>query len=150
MTFGETQRYESGNTSSADAQWRSLVPRTHQGYVRLGPDRRVFALAMFHELHCMATFHRALVWHEHPDANPGHFQHCLNYLRQLFMCAADTTLEPYDFMTQDYSIGRAGVTRQCRDWSMVYREADDNWTGWFAYASAINHTALSGLSENWD
>jgi hypothetical protein len=142
MTFEETQRYEFKNTSSADAQWSSLVPRkTHQGYVRLGPDRRVFAVAMFHELHCMSTFHRALTWHDHPDANVGHFQHCLNYLRQLFMCAADTTLEPYDFMKRNYTVEAVGATRQCGDWSTVYREADENWTAWLNYAVA-NRTKL--------
>ncbi|CAL1696229.1 unnamed protein product [Somion occarium] len=119
----------------AEVQWDSLWRvDSHKGYIRLGPDRRVFAVAMFHELHCVGSLRRALTNPSHPDSASHHVHHCFNYLRQFFLCSADSTLEPYDFMTRDYTAERVGITRKCRDWSAILEAAQQNfidWRPWF-------------------
>jgi len=130
LDFAESVSYPMDGPAS-DEIWETLRSvKTHQAYVRLGPDRRVFALAMFHEMHCINMFRQALLQHDHPNANPHHVQHCINYLRQFFLCAADSTLEPYDFMERNYTTQRFGMTRVCRDWSAIYRSADENYADW--------------------
>ncbi|EIN05095.1 hypothetical protein PUNSTDRAFT_107391 [Punctularia strigosozonata HHB-11173 SS5] len=134
MTFEETGRFALQGPV-ADAEWDTLrVINTHEGFVRLGPDNRMFSVAMFHELHCVSdVFRVALVDAEDPRAKEHHFQHCLNYLRQLFLCSADATLEPYDFMERDFERDRGGFTRECRDWSAVYEASARNWDWWEEY-----------------
>ncbi|KAK7689591.1 hypothetical protein QCA50_007383 [Cerrena zonata] len=51
-----------------------------------------------------------------------HWEHCLMYLRQVFICNPDVTLEPGDLLMKNLTIDREGVTRKCRDWKMV-----DDW-----------------------
>jgi hypothetical protein len=51
------------------------------GYVRLGPEHRAFAVAMFHQLHCVRLIRSALDGHYDATAR-GHMHHCLNYIRQ--------------------------------------------------------------------
>jgi hypothetical protein len=45
----------------------------------------------------------------------GHTTHCLEYLRQSTMCAADTTLEPFT-----PNLGLDGTKHKCRDWDTIY------------------------------
>lgn len=137
MTFEESSTSFPLNGPEGDEVWSSLIPDSHLGYVRLGPDRRIFAIAMFHELHCVNIFRTAL---DEPDGGGGsrqghHVQHCLNYLRQLFLCSADHTLEPYDFLSQNlnYTKDGIGATRECRDWKAVYEGADLNYREWMDF-----------------
>lgn len=135
MTFGETSAYPLTGPTSNEI-WETMRSiKTHQGYVRLGPDKRVFAVAMFHELHCVNTFRKALVDHNDKEANAHHVQHCMNYLRQFFLCSADGTLERGDFMKRD-SEDRVGTTRVCKDWSVVYEQADANFWEWREWLQA--------------
>ena len=67
---------------------------------------------------------------EKPD---GHFIHCLIYMRQLFLCNADMTLEAGDFMTRNLTTDRVGETRRCRDWSTVAAWVDENSREWAEY-----------------
>jgi len=93
-------------------EWHAIdhFPRAH-GFVSLGPDGRKFGVSMFHQLHCLEMIREAFI--VGPD---GHASHCLNFLRQTLLCAADTTLE------------RKGVqtTHSCRDWMRVYDYITDN------------------------
>ncbi|TFK47281.1 hypothetical protein OE88DRAFT_1665975 [Heliocybe sulcata] len=136
MTYEETARYPILGPG-ADAMWTSLIPETNRGYVRLGSDRRVFVVAMFHQLHCLDEIRRSLVDLERASPS-AHFHHCMNYLRQHFLCKADTTLEPYD-STQAGMWGQgsiAGFTRECRDWSAVHEAVERNYVEWLDFFSA--------------
>lgn len=127
MTMEETVRFDlSGRVSKTE--WFSLrVPWAHLGYLRLGPEDRVFAVALFHQLHCIDMLVRGTIDAQDSRAVPHHIHHCLNYLRHLFLCAADETLEPFDFATRNYSTHPAGITRTCRDWEAIYDIADNNY-----------------------
>lgn len=133
MTFQETVHFPVDGLL-AQQEWLSTRAGLdgHQGYVHLGLERRTFLLAMFHELHCMNTIRAAILDHDNARAGHHHVQHCLNYMRQLFLCAADATLEPHDFLDWDYERDRVGVTRQCRDWSAVYDGLGASWKAWHA------------------
>ncbi|KAF8507288.1 hypothetical protein BU17DRAFT_100682 [Hysterangium stoloniferum] len=145
MTFGETSRYTLPG-ALADAEWESIRKGNYQGYVRLGPERRIFAVDMLHQLHCVNTFRKGLT---HSDAesqrkNEHHMVHCLNYLRELFLCVADTTLEPYDYRALNFTVEKVGFTRECRDWSRIYERMDEDAEAWRDFA--IKYNEEHGLS----
>ncbi|KAH6912436.1 hypothetical protein BKA70DRAFT_763748 [Coprinopsis sp. MPI-PUGE-AT-0042] len=101
------------------------------GMVRIPPSRRDFALAMFHEMHCLRLMRFALGGH-YDDMARGHMQHCLNYLRQDILCASDVTLEPADILERDYEVERFGSVHVCENnWEATYQDAEANWAGWF-------------------
>ncbi|KAI0315987.1 hypothetical protein OF83DRAFT_1173300 [Amylostereum chailletii] len=112
---------------SADEEWAALTAAGYH-YVRLGPDDRLFIVTMFHELHCLRILN--LAFSKTPPATRGHLKHCLDYLRQGALCAADVTLEPGDFEQRDFEVERVGATHTCRDWSAVYPVMDANYYAW--------------------
>ncbi|EMD39215.1 hypothetical protein CERSUDRAFT_112888 [Gelatoporia subvermispora B] len=113
----------------ADDEWFSLTS-AGWGYVRLGPADRLFAVTMFHELHCLRMLNRAFGNVSRPD--PEHIEHCLNYLRQGILCSADLALEPGDFETKDYEVERMGATHKCGHWDTVYSFVDEKYASWEA------------------
>jgi len=130
MTFEESIRY-SMDGPDADVEWRAMRDYDgHAGYVRLGPSRRVFAVSMFHQLHCVNSLRVALVRPDDGDANFEHVHHCFTYLRQALLCAADSTLEPFDFVTKNYTMQPVSHTRVCKDWGSVYEAAGANFQQW--------------------
>lgn len=66
---------------------------------------------------------------EHPDMDPKHIGHCVGYIAQHLMCAADGTLEPpwvsYDKLGQviDAGIDGEGYQHQCHDASPLWEVA---------------------------
>jgi hypothetical protein len=52
-----------------------------------------------------------------------HSRHCVDYLRQSLMCAADHTLEPVD--PELGGVTGWGVKRTCRDWAKMKSWAED-------------------------
>lgn len=143
LTFEETVHYNFGDTVSR-TEWLALQDSwSSLGYIRVGEVMQVYALAMIHQMHCVDALGRAIAEHAHDDGDPGdpgHLLHCLSYLRQLFLCQADTTLEPYDFLTRDYSTHPVGVTRVCRDWSAVYGGMGKNYREWRSWETTSNDT----------
>lgn len=65
-------------------------------------------------------------------AGAGHEYHCIDYIRQSIMCAADTTL---DFAAPDTETGErrgfsgANSTHVCRDWDFFVDWAVENREG---------------------
>ena len=134
MSFYDSVRY-SVHGNDSQQEWVSTDPRS-QGFVRLGPEARAFSVSMFHQLHCLMAINRALLGtQEESQEAYGHVQHCLQYLRQFFMCAADTTLEPGDFLQLPFGRNKEGVLfdRECKDWSAVYSFADENHVAFRQY-----------------
>lgn len=72
-----------------------------------------------------------------------HTSHCLNYLRETLLCAADVTLEP-EIAPGAQNVGQGlGVTHVCKDWSKVHAFATRNAAAWDAWRHApkSNQTA---------
>lgn len=109
--------------------------------VHLGPENRVFVVAMFHELHCLRLMRTAMEtgYANLDNREPQHLRHCLNYLRKWILCSADVTLEPGDFKLRDLHTDRLGATHTCRDWEHIYSVAQQNWFDWEEFRN-----------EHWD
>ncbi|KAJ7448667.1 hypothetical protein B0H11DRAFT_1744105, partial [Mycena galericulata] len=124
MWFNDTERY------SIDAinDWKSLFPPGN-GWVKLGVEHRPFAISMYHQMHCIEGIRHALLLSAtgedtKSDAARSHANHCFNYLRQLLLCRADTTLEPTHLVTLTNGTRGAAasgnmVLHICRDWTQV-------------------------------
>ncbi|CAL1709730.1 unnamed protein product [Somion occarium] len=133
----EDSRHYALDTPDADAEYRSIYPGNHLGFIRLGPNKRFFGLSMYHQMHCLDSLRHAILGRGHTHASRKrdveHAQHCLNYLRQTILCSADLTLEPEIVEgSQDVGEGLA-VTHVCRDWSKVHAFVEQNevdWTLW--------------------
>jgi hypothetical protein len=99
------------------------------GFLYLGPDKRPFGVALYHQMfvplsiensyitnivprHCMSRLESAYFDH----TPTGHTHHCFNYIRQAIMCEANPTLEPVSPST-----GKTDprTPRVCKDWSVV-------------------------------
>ncbi|TFY63039.1 hypothetical protein EVG20_g6487 [Dentipellis fragilis] len=123
---------------SATRAWSISLAR-QWGYMRLGAHRRIFALSMFHEYHCIYLFARSLATRSGAD---GHIHHCMNYVRQHLLCEADRTLEEpgwEDVGSGWYMGGKtrvAGRERQCKDWSALWEIEKDNNREWEVYKKA--------------
>jgi hypothetical protein len=135
MVTEETVQYPTIGRFS-DPEWFSLTS-TDFGYVRLGPDGRLFIVSMFHQFHCLRVLN--LAFSKARIATPGHLQHCLNYLRQAALCSADLTLEPGNFEDKDYRVEKTGATYTCRDWSIAYSTMEEYSIQW----NHRNHTCVT-------
>ncbi|KAF9256978.1 hypothetical protein L218DRAFT_880547, partial [Marasmius fiardii PR-910] len=126
MTVQESTHY-SLNVSDpmSEFEWLTL-PSNPLGFgrVNLGSNHRLLTVVFWHQMHCVFEMARAAMNKSHPQATPGHIRHCLNYLRQSFLCDADYTLEFGDFMERDYERERVGDTKVCRNWEAVFEEME--------------------------
>ncbi|KAF1847750.1 uncharacterized protein K460DRAFT_275988 [Cucurbitaria berberidis CBS 394.84] len=120
--FHSDQRYASDHKTitsinATKQHWRDLMPKGG-GFLNVPdysshtlpppmhflqtPDKDVYAIAVFHELHClmhMSGYIDKLVMKIRnkdftlDEGEIGHNDHCFNYLRNALMCCGDTTLE---------------------------------------------------------
>ena len=116
----------------ADDDWASNIPMDSE-FVDIGPNHDLYSLSMFHQLHCLdamryafaAAKASALVFSGNGTGVEHHVTHCLVYLREMVLCAADTTLEPADAVVLDKlgneHLGSTGdnVIHRCRDWTQI-------------------------------
>ncbi|XXG94397.1 hypothetical protein Hte_000652 [Hypoxylon texense] len=125
LTQPEMQVAPPANGSHEPA-WDKLIPNG-LGYVKhptLAPE--ISVVAVFHQLHCLYTVRRAYyaayaasMGQEFDRAGvrePEHIGHCLDYLQQSLVCAADVGIEPF------YAGGRypdVMFGRQCRDFGEI-------------------------------
>lgn len=125
----------------AESAWMSIYPEGF-GFVRLGLERRILCVSMFHQLHCVDKMRRALDNPDDPVATIPHLQHCMNYIRQMVLCASDLTLEPeeYNPVTESRDATGVGVTHTCHDWSAVYDTINDNYAQWIEYWDVVKES----------
>ncbi|GJE86351.1 hypothetical protein PsYK624_024310 [Phanerochaete sordida] len=141
----EDSRHYSLNSSDADAEWLSIYPGGQLGFVHLGPQKRFFSLSLYHQIHCLDSLRHAILAQGHGGGQQHghtakrdveHSAHCLNYLRQTVMCAADLTLEPEIVPgSEDVGEGLAAM-HVCRDWSKVHEFAQKNWQEWMEWKTS--------------
>ncbi|KAJ6529062.1 hypothetical protein DFH09DRAFT_935034, partial [Mycena vulgaris] len=131
MTIEETRSYPIDGGHNALEMWATSSSKGF-GYVRLGSERRAFAVSMFHQLHCVRLVRAALAG-RYDSYALGHMHHCFNYLRQMILCSPNLTLEPADVLSRDFEVDRIGATHVCSDWSVMYKDAADNWNDWVQF-----------------
>ncbi|KAI1455387.1 hypothetical protein F4805DRAFT_459767 [Annulohypoxylon moriforme] len=124
LTQPEMQAAPPAN-GSHEPDWDKLIP-DGLGYVKhpsLAPEFSV--IGVFHQLHCLYTVRRAYYaayaasigqeFNRVGVREPDHIGHCLDYLQQSLVCAADIGIEPfYAGHYPDVMFGR-----QCRDFSEI-------------------------------
>lgn len=150
----EDSRHYPLNSSEADAEWLSIYPGNMLGFIHLGPQKRFFSFSLYHQIHCLNALRLAILGghhdgeaeeqgHEHGHVGKRaveHSAHCLNYLRQTVMCAADLTLEPEIILgSQDVGEG-LGAVHVCRDWSKVHEYTQRNWEEWVEWKSTASQS----------
>jgi len=113
MIFDDSIRYSISKNVSF-GMWLTKFP-VGAGYIHLGPEDRAFYMAMWHELHCLEIIYSSLEPDTETFGGVEHLQHCLNYLRQYFLCNADDVLEPGDYHTETTSF-----VRKCFDWQTIF------------------------------
>ncbi|KAJ7587160.1 hypothetical protein C8J56DRAFT_729223, partial [Mycena floridula] len=123
LTVEESQHFDLQGWAS-DPDWLAIATESI-GYVRLGPNDRVFVVTMFHELHCMRLLN--LAFDSSNIVSDAHIHHCLMYLRQMALCLPDLTLEKASWESRDFDTHRVGATHVCKDWSAVYDVVEDNF-----------------------
>ncbi len=115
-------------------EWHSLFPRGSEGFVRLGPRSRLFGVSMFHQLHCLDKMRRAVVGVPPSEWESWHTQHCLNYVRQMLLCAASTRLEPVKLGhgkgEGSLKVDGLGLEHSCRDWTLLREMVEENFERW--------------------
>ena len=123
---------------NVSAEWASLFPAGSGGFVRLGPHNRLFGVSMFHQLHCLDKMRRAVVRPPDSEWESWHTQHCLNYVRQMLLCAANVRVEPVketpEAEEESLKVDGLGLEHRCRDWTILRTEAEANFLRWPADA----------------
>lgn len=100
-------------------------------------DDPIFAIAVFHELHClmhMSFFIDKLTMKIRnrdftlDEGELGHNDHCFNYLRNALMCCGDTTLEGQSQaeMFKDVAgTDGTGAVHVCRNYDEIFKWAEE-------------------------
>ncbi|KAL8948068.1 MAG: hypothetical protein Q9183_007723 [Haloplaca sp. 2 TL-2023] len=129
---------------SGDAEWERALLTPKGGFLWVqynGTTERPYGISMFHALHCLKMLREVIqkspgmVEKEHKGQGgmhgheTGHGQdmdhigHCIGYIAQHLLCAADSTIEPSKitldkegFATQ-FQVDGKGFQHQCRDHS---------------------------------
>ncbi|KAI0648778.1 hypothetical protein C8Q79DRAFT_903489, partial [Trametes meyenii] len=132
LVVEDTVHYPPNDT----AEWSSLFPAGSGGFVQLGPHGRLFGVSMFHQLHCLDKMRRAIVAPPDSEWESSHTQHCLNYVRQMLLCASSVRLEPVKEADDERGSGGGlkvdglGLEHRCRDWSLLREKVEENFHDW--------------------
>jgi hypothetical protein len=89
MRLGDSARYQVTTQDGAD-EWDQLVPTTG-ATITDDSTGDIYTVAMFHQLQCLAYLRHGYAI---DNSTPPMGKHCLNYLRQVLLCHAETRLEP--------------------------------------------------------
>ncbi|EJD48815.1 hypothetical protein AURDEDRAFT_60489, partial [Auricularia subglabra TFB-10046 SS5] len=115
-------------TSVGRSEWNSTLPGGN-GVVYLGPHRRPFTVAMFHQLRCLQIIGAEIITRRNTDQTEtptAVARHCMTYLRQMVLCRADVRLESVRSPFGPRATTSA-ITHVCNDWTAVYAEAEQNY-----------------------
>ena len=129
------------DTPAGIAAWQATLPR-RGALLHLGPKWHTFTLSMFHQLRCLDIL-REIITQFHVDdqtnttySQPGMASHCMNYLRQTVLCRADLTLESLWSDTSS-KVTVSDVTHACKDWTVVYKAAEENYAEYVAHQNEM-------------
>ena len=119
------------HTPSAALEWLWTATVDDRGNVHMGPNGRFGVVGITHELHCLRALRDVLDTVDVPAGHDlHHSEHCLSFLREHTLCAADTTLEPPDAFARNYTRERSGGEHVCMDWDAFYGDMRTNYLEW--------------------
>ncbi|RPD54583.1 hypothetical protein L227DRAFT_534475 [Lentinus tigrinus ALCF2SS1-6] len=103
QSIEESVRYSISQPESF-REWLSTATTGSGGTVHYGPNHRLGIPAFAHEFHCLRALRVLLDDDGVPEGHElSHSEHCLSYLREHTLCAADGTLEPGDSFSRNYT-----------------------------------------------
>ncbi|THH32298.1 hypothetical protein EUX98_g1891 [Antrodiella citrinella] len=120
-----SHRYQM-DTADGAAEWASLTPGN--GTVFLGEERRPYTISMMHQLRCMNIIRESILEDRSvPETSqPSDLaRHCLNYLKQMMLCRADTYMESFWYDNSDGPIDLWSMY-ECKDWGAVHEAVKKN------------------------
>ncbi|XWX00532.1 hypothetical protein V2A60_008552 [Cordyceps javanica] len=134
--------YTGDNLTQVTALWEELsgdpgvvaLPEAYVKQTRLphalrfpwDEDKGVYLLQGFHDLHCLRTLFRYVMYTELKQPQHialSHALHCLDQLRQGVVCNADDTPRYAGFQNPPGT--GSGQVRMCRDWKKLERWAEE-------------------------
>ncbi|KAK0510480.1 hypothetical protein JMJ35_006912 [Cladonia borealis] len=142
---------------AGDAAWAKAALTPGGGFLRVRSNETTvhgWGISMFHALHCLQTIrtivrestmmqeesgggkHEKSMAHDHDGGHgsghdmmdPEHVAHCIGYIAQHLLCAADSTIEP-PWIRHDKAgkpvtgVDGVGYEHQCRDNSLLWNVA---------------------------
>ncbi|KAI0078430.1 hypothetical protein K474DRAFT_923230 [Panus rudis PR-1116 ss-1] len=112
-----SSHYDLGSQS-----WSKMLPTSGHLVHTSDPDGSVSVktVALFHQLKCLDILHQAYV-DEGSHRTSTLVEHCMNYLRQTFLCQMDMRNEP-----QGSTFTNNGFDTLCYDWEKIFSEAERN------------------------
>ena len=127
----ESVRYGINEPAAYD-EWLSTSTVEDEGHVRVGSNHRLGIIGVTHEQHCLRLLRFTLAKDAVPHgAVRNHCEHCLSFLRQQALCAADSTIEPGDAFARNFTAERVTVERECRmDPEAFYASMWHQWNEW--------------------
>ncbi|KAJ6617498.1 hypothetical protein B0H10DRAFT_1986445 [Mycena sp. CBHHK59/15] len=129
MPLENTVRYAI-NSVDGEAEWAAMTPGN--GIIHLGEHRQPFSVSMFHQLRCISILRKEMqsmhtASSEHNASDWALTQHCLNYMRQMLFCAADTIMDVVLGPTSHPLVVPEIFT--CKDWNLIYGAVRINQLG---------------------
>ncbi|KAH8101561.1 hypothetical protein BXZ70DRAFT_1007390 [Cristinia sonorae] len=142
MTFQESAHFTLSDEFNKPS-WATLFgKRSGVGFIHIGPFHHRAVNAARHSRHCVYNMDLDLDRPRNGHLSE-HYNHCLWYLRQVFLCNADTTLEDGDFLKKNYTLDRMGSTRECKDWSAAEAWTTRNFLEWAEFNGVFYNTTDS-------
>ncbi|KAI1784830.1 hypothetical protein LXA43DRAFT_1077244 [Ganoderma leucocontextum] len=130
MSIEESVRY-SIRAPEAPLEWLWTATANDMGNTHLGPTHRIGVVALAHQQHCIRSLRAALDAGDVPTEHAlHHAEHCLSFLRESTLCAADTTLEPGDAFSRNFTAERVTGDRECMDAEAFYASMLQRWNDW--------------------
>lgn len=113
-------------TPDGAAEWASLAPGN--GTIYLGEERLPYTISLMHQLRCMNIIRESILEdRSQPETSkPSPLaRHCLNYLKQMMLCRADSYLESFEYDNSHRPIDLLSVY-ECKDWGAVHEAVVQN------------------------
>ena len=115
------------DTVDGAAEWASLAPGG-DGLIYLGEEHIPYTISSMHQVRCMNIIRESIL-EDRSDpktALPSDLaRHCLNYLKQMMLCRADSYLEVFQYNNSAGPIDLFS-TYVCRDWGTVHEAVKAN------------------------
>jgi len=159
--------YEGRPNIHNDAEWDRLmevgvvgISKAEAGKLPEGttesmgnPGTYVVQLEMFHQLHCLKQLRKQLWEFEDGIADPReasqrqqHFDHCIDYLRQVVMCHGDITPVTFEWnVERNIYLAHHGTIHQCRNFNTIYKWAASRNTAGLAVDG--EHKSFDGAAK---
>lgn len=139
MRMAGATRYKLGTSEGAE-EWKKLMPSGgHLVHIAApdseSPKAETHTSTLFHQLKCLDIIREQYISRPAEVPPSGLTRHCMNYLRQIFLCRPALWLESTKNVR---GVASRDYDAVCRDWTKVYEEAERNHE---AYVKWKNQTA---------